>query len=132
MNPYTLATWRARLITVFLLVLLPAGTALVAQTAQPAQPVGPAVGKMQMGEMKQACAAKHEASAKDVEALTKTVTTALASIDPAVLRAALEATHRHLEGMQAKAAKCAAMMNAPAAATAPAPTQQPDDPAHKH
>jgi len=132
MDPYTLATWRARLIAVFLLVLLPAGTARAAQTAQPAPPVGPAMGQMKMGEMKQACEAKHEASAKEVEALTRTVTTALASIDPAVLRAALEATRRHLEGMQAKAAKCAAMMHAPAAATEPAPPQKPDDPAHKH
>ena len=111
-------------------VLLCAGTAEAAQDQPPApaQTAKPAMMGMKMAEMKQACAAKHEAAASEVQALAKTVTEAKSSNDIVVLRAALDATLRHIEGMQAKAAKCAGMMTA----EAPAVASPKDEGTHKH
>jgi hypothetical protein len=113
---------------VLLLVLLSAGTAGAGQGQPAVPPDKPAAMGMKMAEMKQACEAKHDAAASDIQALTKTLTAAKASNDIAVLRAAIDATLFHLDGMQAKAAKCAGMMTADPPAAAPTK----DDAAHKH
>src|SRR5687768_11527719 len=111
---------------VLLPVLLLAGTAGAAQGQPQASPDTPAIGMM--AEMKQACEAKHEAAASDVQALTKKLTESKASNDIVVLRAAIDATLLHLDGMRAKAAKCAGMMKTEVP-TAAAPK---NDDAHKH
>ena len=81
-----------------------------------------------------ACAEKHEAAAKDVLELRKIVAAAQTSSDIATLRKALDATMRHLDAMDAKAAKCAAMMRqhmgTPSATKEPASTETPEK--HKH
>jgi hypothetical protein len=125
---HTILNALERRAVVLLLVLLGAGTAGAGQGQPPVPPDKPAAMGMKMAEMKQTCETKHEAAASDIQALTKTLTAAKSSNDIVVLRAAIDAALFHLDGMQAKAAKCAGMMKADPPAAAPTK----DDAAHKH
>jgi len=109
-------------------VLLCAGVAGAAQDQPPVQPARPAAPTMHMTEMKSACEVKHEAGDNDVPALTKTLLEARGSNDIVVLRAALDAALRHIDGVQARVARCAGMMHA----AAPAAARPKDDTDHKH
>ena len=144
---YTVATWRARLISrhyqavletmiiviVFLLVLLFAGAARAGQAA-PSTPPSTAAelkkGQMDMAAMKAACGAKHERVALDVATLRKTIAEAMASADVAVLRGALAATVRHLD--EAAATATCEHMKPAAAPEATAPAAADPKPPHAH